>query len=474
MRPAAYAMSLWPFSSSTSNIALGRACETVASMTTACSFWSPSSRSVRRAFGVRVPRRGPRCFPKSGTVYRVRMAFPCPASFRDLLRLATVDITPLRRHREYRLLYFGRFVSLFGNQITFVAVPYQVYVLTRSTAAVGLLGVVELFALLCFALLGGALADARDRRLMVLLTEAGLMVGSVILFGNALLARPVIWLVFVIVSLQGALDSLQGPSLSALLPRLVDREELTAAAALNGVRSTLGMIAGPALAGVIIAVAGLPAAYVLDIATFVVGLACLWLMRAVPPPIDAERPSMRRVVEGLRYARSRPELMGTYIVDVIAMFFGMPIALGSFLFTATSGWTNRVHRHGAAVIVAATLWGLAIVAFGFAPSLVVALLCLVAAGAADMMSGVFRNTIWNQTIPDSLRGRLASIEMLSFHGGPLLGNFESGVVASLFSVRVSVVSGGVLCVVGCVLAAVTLPAFWRYDERKFKAASVQT
>jgi len=424
------------------------------------------------------------------------MAFPTPASFREWLRLATVDITPLRRHREYRLLYIGRFVSLFGNQITFVAVPYQVFTLTHSTAAVGLLGVVELVALLGFALLGGALADARDRRLMVLLTEAGLMVGSGILFGNALLVHPVIWLVFVIVSLQGALDSLQGPSLSALLPRLVDRDELAAAAALNGVRSTLGMIAGPALAGVIIAVAGLPAAYILDIATFVVGLACLWLMRAVPPPVDAERPSMRRVVEGLRYARSRPELVGTYFVDIIAMFFGMPIALfpaiatqfggpkvlgllyaaiavGSFLFTATSGWTGRVHRHGIAVIVAATLWGLAIVAFGFAPSLVVALVCLVAAGAADMMSGVFRNTIWNQTIPDSLRGRLASIEMLSFHGGPLLGNFESGVVASLFSVRISVVSGGALCVAGCVLAALMLPAFWRYDERQFKAATVQ-
>jgi len=253
------------------------------------------------------------------------------------------------------------------------------------------------------------------------------------------------------------------------------------------------MIAGPALAGVLIAVAGLPVAYIVDIATFVVGLVCLWLMKAVPPPADAERPSIRRIAEGLRYARSRPELMGTYIVDVVAMFFGMPIALfpaiaagyggakvlgllyaaiavGSFLFSATSGWTRNVHRHGRAVVVAATLWGFAIIAFGFAPSLVVALLCLVAAGAADMMSGIFRNVIWNQTIPDSLRGRLASIELLSFSGGPLLGNFESGVVASLFSVRFSVVSGGVMCVVGCAVALVALPAFWRYDARTWKAA----
>jgi len=358
------------------------------------------------------------------------MAIPESASWRAWLRLATVDVTPLRRHGDFRLLYIGRFVSLFGNQITVVAVPYQVYVLTHNTALVGLLGVVELAALLGFALLGGALADARDRRTMVLLSEAGLMAGSVVLFSNALVTNPVTWLVFVIVSLQGALDAMQGPSLSAMVPRLVDRDEIPAALALNGMRSTIGMIAGPALAGVIIAIAGLPVAYAVDIGTFVVGLACLWLMRAVPPPADAERPSVRRILQGLSYARSRPELMGTYIVDVIAMFFGMPIALfpaiatglggpkvlgllyaaiavGSFLFSATSGWTKRVHRHGLGVIVAATLWGFAIIAFGFAPTLPVALLCLVAGGAADMMSGIFRQTMWNQTIPDSLRGRLA-------------------------------------------------------------------
>jgi len=423
------------------------------------------------------------------------MALPTPANWRAWLQLATVDVRPLR-HREFRLLYIGRLVSLFGSMITFVAVPFQVYALTRSTLMVGLLGVVELAALLAFAFLGGALADARDRRTMVLLSEAGLMAGSLLLFGNALLAHPIVWVVFVVASLQGALDAMQRPSLAALLPRLVEREEIPAAAALNSMRATLGMVTGPALAGVLIALAGLPAAYVVDVLTFVVGLVCLWLMRAVPPPVDAERPSVRRVVEGLRYARSRPELIGTYVVDLIAMFFGMPIALfpaiavafggakvlglmyaaiaaGSFLFSATSGWTARVHRHGMAVIVAAILWGFAIIAFGFASSLPVALVLLVLAGAADMMSGIFRQVIWNQTIPDSLRGRLASIELLSFSGGPLLGNFEAGVVASLFSVRVSVVSGGVLCVIGCVLAAIALPAFRAYDARSWKAASVK-
>jgi MFS family permease len=407
------------------------------------------------------------------------------------LNMATLDITPLRRHRDFRLLFIGRLVSTFGNMITVVAIPYQVYQLTHSVLLVGLLGLAELTALIVFAMLGGALADAADRRTMVLISEAGLMAGSIILAGNSLLAQPLVWLIFVIAALQGALDALQRPSLDALLPRLVDRDELKAAGALGNFRGTIGMIAGPALAGVLVAVAGLPITYLVDVGTFVVGLVCLFLMRAVPPPADAARPSLARVLEGLRYARSRPELIGTYVVDIVAMLFGMPMALfpaiaqglggptvlgllytapavGSFLFLATSGWTRHVHRHGMGVIAAATLWGFAIIGFGLVPGRTAALVFLALAGAADAMSGVFRQVIWNQTIPDSLRGRLASIELLSYSAGPTLGNFEAGVVASIFSVRVSVVSGGVLCVIGCVLCAVALPAFRKYDEREWR------
>jgi MFS family permease len=405
--------------------------------------------------------------------------------------LATIDITPLRRHRDFRLLFVGRLVSFFGSMITVVAVPYQVYQLSHSVLLVGLLGLAELAALIGFAMLGGALADAADRRNMVLLSEAGLMVGSLLLAGNSLLSQPLLWLIFCIAALQGAFDALQRPSLDALLPRLVDREELAAAGALGSLRGTVGMIAGPALAGVLVAVAGLPITYMVDVATFVIGLVCLALMRAVPPPVDAARPSIGRVLEGIRYARSRPELIGTYVVDIVAMTFGMPMALfpaiaqglggpsvlgllyaapavGSFVFAATSGWTRRVHRHGLGVIVAATLWGLAIIGFGLVPGRNAALFFLALAGAADAMSGVFRQVIWNQTIPDSLRGRLASIELLSYSVGPTLGNFEAGIVASLFSIRTSVLSGGVLCVVGCVLCAVALPAFRKYDERTWR------
>ena len=407
--------------------------------------------------------------------------------------LATVDITPLRRHRDFRLLFIGRFVSFFGSMITVVAFPYQVYQLTHSVLLVGLLGVLEFAAILAVAFVGGALADARDRRSMVLLSEVALMVCSLVLAGNAATPHPQVWLLFVVATAWGALDAVQRPSLDAMLPRLVDKNELTAAAALGSIRGTLGQILGPALGGVLVAAIGLSFTYMVDVATFVVGLACLWLMRSVPPPVNAERPSFRRVLEGLRYARSRQELLGTYFIDMIAMFFGMPMALfpaiaqglggpkvlgllyaapaiGSFAFSATSGWTNRIHRHGMGVAVAAVVWGLAIIGFGFATSLWLAVLFLVVAGAADMMSGVFRSVIWNQTIPDSLRGRLASIEMLSYTSGPALGNFEAGAVASIFNVRISIVSGGVLCVIGCVLCALALPAFRAYDARLYHLA----
>jgi MFS family permease len=419
---------------------------------------------------------------------------PAGGTRRKWVHLATLDVTPLRRHRDFRLLFIGRMVSFFGTMITSVAVPYQVYQLSRSVFLVGTLGLVELAAILAFALLGGALADAADRRLMVLLSEVALMAGSLVLAGNALLPHPLLWLVFVIAGLQASFDAVQRPSLDALLPRLVDRDELASAGALGMLRGTLGMTVGPAIAGVLVAVVGLPLTYLVDVGTFVVGLVCLAMMRAVPPPLDAERPSLRRVVEGFRYARSRPELIGTYVVDIVAMLFGMPMALfpaiaqglggasvlgflyaapaaGAFLFSATSGWTRRVHRHGIGVILAATLWGVAIIGFGVVPGLVPALVCLALAGAADATSGVFRGLIWNQTIPDSLRGRLASIELLSYSTGPTLGNFEAGVVASLFSIRFSIVSGGILCVAGCVLSALVLPAFRNYDARSYAPRS---
>lgn len=433
--------------------------------------------------------------PESAAVSGGEAAHNLPL-FQRFLRLAVLDTGPLRRHRDFRLLFTGQMVSFFGNMITMVAIPYQAFALTHSPLAVGLFGVVQLIPLLALAFVGGALADAFDRRRLVQLTELSLAGLSGVLLVNALLPHPYLWLLYVVAALAAGLDALQRPSLDALLPRLVEHDELAAAGALNSLRSTFGMILGPAVAGLLIASVGLASTYGVDVATFVVSLLALRLMRAVPPPPDAERPSVRRVAEGLRYARSRPELLGTYLVDIVAMFFGMPTALfpalaaqyahadrtipaatalgmlyaapavGAFLASATSGWTGRVHRHGLGVLLAAGSWGVAIACMGLTASLPLALVFLALAGAADMVSGLFRSVIWNKTIPDALRGRLASIELVSYSSGPLLGDVESGAVATAFTPRVSVLSGGALCVLGVGLLALALPQFRRYDDRK--------
>jgi MFS family permease len=268
-------------------------------------------------------------------------------------------------------------------------------------------------------------------------------------------------------------------------PRLVDRDELPATAALTSLRSSLGSVAGPAVGGICIARLGIGATYVVDVASFVVSLVALAAMAAMPPDAQAAKPGVRSIVEGLDYARRRPELLGTYVVDIVAMTFAMPMALfpamaegwggatavgwlysampiGSLATTLLSGWTKRVARRGAAVIIAAATWGVAVVALGYAPGLGTAVLCLVLAGAADMVSGLFRMTIWNETIPTQLRGRLAGVEMISYMTGPLLGNARAGWMATLRSVRFSVVAGGGICVAGVLLCIPLLPSFWRY------------
>jgi MFS family permease len=276
--------------------------------------------------------------------------------------------------------------------------------------------------------------------------------------------------------------------MEGLTPRLVTPAEIPAASALNSLRMQVAQLAGPGLAGVMIASIDLAWVYAIDLATFAVSLILLALLRAVPPPPAADRPSLRSVAVGLRYARSRPELLGTYLVDINAMFFGMPQALypfmanklggpavlgllyaapaiGALLATLTSGWTSRVHRHGLMVLLAAGVWGLAIAGVGLTSWLWLAVALLALAGAADMVSGLFRMIIWNQTIPDHLRGRLAGIEMLSYSTGPLLGHVRAGLGARWLGVNGSVFSGGVLCVVGTVALAAALPKLLRYDGR---------
>jgi len=396
-----------------------------------------------------------------------------------------LDLSPLRKHRDFRLLYAGQFVSAFGTLMTTVAVPVQVYELTHSSFVVGMLGAAQLVPLLAFALWGGAYADAMDRRRLLVASEIVMAFGSLALVLNSRLTHPSVPLIFVVATAMAAVNGFHRPAMEAMTPRLVDPGELTAVAALGALRYSISAIVGPALSGICIATLGYSATYIVDVATFVASIVALAAMRSMPPVENPAQPGLRSILDGLRYARSRPELVGTYVVDLVAMTFAMPMALfpalasqwgdtakagwmfsamsaGGLVTTVLSGWTSRVRRHGAAVVVAAALWGVAIVGFGFAPGMWTALLCLAAAGAADMVSGLFRLTIWNETIPSSLRGRLAGVEMISYLSGPLLGSARAGWMASVSSNRLSIVAGGVTCVLGVLLCIRLFPAFWHY------------
>ena len=399
-----------------------------------------------------------------------------------------IDTTPLRTSRDFRLLWCSGLVTFLGSMVTYVAIPYQVKELTGSLALAGLLGLAEVVPLAVFGLYGGALADAVDRRRLVLACEAGMLLLSAALLVNALLGTPRVWVLFVVSALFAAGDALQRPSLDAVVPRVVAHDQLVAASALSSTRYSAGTIVGPVLGGVLVTSVGTWSAYGLDVLTFLGSLLLLARMRAVPPAEGADRPSLAGVVAGLRYAWGRRELLGTYAVDTAAMVFGMVTAiypfvadrlgapwalgllysagsLGALAATLTSGWTARVHRHGRAIVVAALGYGAAVALFGLSTSVWLALGFLFLAGAADMVSGVFRTTVWNQTIPDELRGRLAGIELLSYSLGPTVGNARAGLLAARTSVPVSIVSGGVLCVASVSVLAVCLPSMMRYDER---------
>ncbi|HCU51408.1 MAG TPA: MFS transporter [Micromonosporaceae bacterium] len=379
-------------------------------------------------------------------------------------------------------------ISSFGSMFTFVAIPYQVMVLTNDPLMVGLIGVAELVPLLFMAFVGGALADYIDRRKLILGAEAAFTVLLGVLLLNSLLGTPKLWLLFVIAGLSASIEGIQRPAMDAIIPRLAPAEKMAAVGALNSLRWQAAQIGAPILAGLLLAGAGLTWLYAIDLATFAISLGCLAMLKAVPPPEKADRPSLKSVVDGLRYAKSRKELLGTYLIDINAMFFAFPYALfpflaedlggaavlglfyaapavGSLLVTLTSGWTARVHRHGLAVVLAAAAWGGGIIVFGLADSLWLALVGLLIAGGSDMISGLFRGVIWNQTIPDHLRGRLAGIEMLSYMTGPMLGQTRAGLSARWLGNSGAVVWGGVACVIGTVALAAALPAFLRYDGR---------
>ena len=404
------------------------------------------------------------------------------------MRKYAIDLSPLKKYRDFKLLFTAGLFSYFGSMITFVALPFQVKELTGSFWAVGLIGVVEIIPLIVFGLYGGVLADYLDRKKMIWFTEFGTLIATSILLINSLQEKPSVILIFVIAAIFAALSGLKRPSQDAILPRLVNHDDLPSASALMSLRWQFGGIVGPSVGGIIIASYGAGAAYFIDCLTFVISLALIWQVKSVPPLDKSTPPSMAGLMEGLNYAFKRKDLLGTYVVDLAAMFLAMPMALfpfwadeigapyalgffyssitfGAVLVTLLSGWMRNYPHHGRAVIIGALGWGVAIIAAGSSNSLFLVITCLVIAGAFDQVSALFRGFIWNQSIPDELRGRLAGIEMLSYLLGPLGGQARAGGMAAMSSLRTSIVGGGLLCIGFVSLIAAVMPKFRSYDVR---------
>ena len=407
-----------------------------------------------------------------------------------------IDFSPLKRYPDFRRLWLSGLISYFGSMFTYVALPFQVKELTGSYLAVGLIGLVEIIPLVIFGLYGGVLADHMDRKRMIWMTEFAALFLSTILLINSLLPSPKLAVIYIVAALFSAVDGLQRPSADAILPRLVEHKDLPAASALMSLRWQIGMVAGPALAGVLISIAGVSAGFILDILTYFLALFILLRVKKVPPMKESEKPSFSSLVAGVKYATSRKDLMGTYLVDLAAMFFAMPTALfpfwaeqvgapwalglfyaagtiGSILVTLTSGWVKSYTKHGRAIFLAALGWGVAITLAGVANNLFLILLFLILAGASDMVSALFRSTLWNQSIPDEFRGRLAGVELISYSVGPLGGQTRAGFTAELTSLRTSVVSGGLLCIGFVTLFSSLLPEFRKYDSETNKFAVLE-
>jgi MFS family permease len=405
-----------------------------------------------------------------------------------LARIA-LDLRPLRESKPFRRLWFGQAVSYLGSTISVVAIPYQVYVLTGSTLMVGLLGVAALVPLLTLPLIGGAIADAVDRRRVLLLAEIGLVVATAGNLANALLPHPKVWVPFVVTALGTSCYSIARPAMDALMPRLVGEDRIAAAAALRNVYSSFGAVAGPALGGILIAAIGVDGAYAVDLASYAAGLAAVSLLPALPPLGAVVAPGLRSIAEGLRYVLGSRVLLGVLLIDTIAMVFGMPSALfpalgaelgggartvgflyaaadaGALAASLVSGLVTSTRRQGLGVTVAVLLWGVAIAAVGFFHSLPLALLFLACAGAADFVSAVLRDAILMTATPDVMRGRISGIEYTQVASTPNLGNLEAGVVAALIGVRGSIVAGGLACIAGALTLTALLPDLVRYRSR---------
>jgi MFS family permease len=421
--------------------------------------------------------------------YPVAMSEPAGSPRRGL-RGVLVDLEPVRLDRDFRMLWLGQMVNGLGRQVTVVALPYELWQLTHSSLSIGLLALVQLVPILVFSLGGGAVADAVDRRRLLIGTQVLLALASLCLTVLAAQPTPPIVAFYVIAFFAAGIGAVDQPTRTSAIPRLVPRERLPAAIAVNWLSGQTVSVAGPVAAGILIATAGVPAAFAFDVITFMASLAALFLIAPIPPHPGAARPSLRSITEGLRFARDRRIVMATFAIDLDAMIFGMPSslfpqlaltvfntgaagygflnaapALGAFVGAAFSGWIVGIRRPGRGVVVAVAGWGGAIVAFGLlTASFPLALFFLAVAGAADVVSAVLRASIVQLVTPDQIRGRVSSIHSLVVTSGPRLGDAEAAGVAAIAGAQFSVVSGGLMCLFGLLFVVRRFPELLGYEH----------
>lgn len=396
-----------------------------------------------------------------------------------------LDLGPLRRRPDFRRLFTANLITGIGSGATYVALPYQVADLTDSYLHVGLIGALEFLPLVVFALYGGVLADRVDRRRMILVTELSFAALVSLLLVNALLDRPMVWIIYVITVLFVAVTGLQRPSLDAVLPRVVAPEDLPSAGAAQSMARSVSNLAGPAIGGIVISLVGVSWVYALDLATFVVSAVLVSRLGPIAPSRESTEPSLAEIREAIAYLRTRRDIVGTYVMDLLAMILAFPYALfpfvakefdaawslgflyaapavGSAIASASSNWTRRVRRHGRAIVFAAAAWGLSVAVAGLVRDPVWIIGCMVVAGSADMVSGLFRMLVWNLTIPDDVRGRMAGLELISYAVGPSIGDLRSTAVARLTSVPASFVIGGAACGGSVLVVGPALRELWNF------------
>lgn len=378
----------------------------------------------------------------------------------------------------------GESISLIGRQLTLVAAPLQIYQITNSTLAVGLLGLVQLPVLIIGSFLGGSLADSYDRRILLLYANVALALTSAGLAFNASLERPVIWLVYALTSASAFLSGIDYPARTSSIPRLVAVDLLPATYAIRVLVFQTANAIGPAIAGILIANVSLSAAYWADAATYVAAFGFVTLLKPLPPHTAGTKAGWSSIREGLRFVRKQPAVQGVFLIDITAMVFGMPRALfpemgvtvfggdattvgylfaapgvGSMVAGIISGWVGRVRRAGLATMVGVMVWGLGITLFGLTTTFALAMVALVAAGVGDAISAVFRSTILQTTTPDEFRGRVSSVQNAVVAGGPRIGDVRAGVMASAFGAQVSAWTGGALSIAGALVIGRLLPGF---------------